>query len=64
MCGQHDRASAEDNTGQNSVKGHTPYPRTEIKIPDPAGNRTRATGLEGRDSTDHARATDINNFTL
>ena len=23
-------------------KGHTPNPRTEIKIPDPAGNRTRA----------------------
>ena len=30
--------------------------RTEIKIPDPAVNRTRAAGLEGRDSTDHATA--------
>ena len=50
MCGQHIvRASAED-------KGHTPNPRTEIKIPDPAGNRTRAAGLEGRDFTDHATA--------
>ena len=29
-------------------KGHTPNPRTEIEIPDPAGNRTRAAGLEGR----------------
>ena len=53
MCGQHNvRASAEDNTG------HTPNPRTDIKIPDPAGNGTRAAGLEGRDSTDHATATD------
>ena len=43
MCDQHNvRASAEDNTD----KGHTPNPRTEIKIPDPAGNRTRAAGLE------------------
>ena len=39
MCGQHNvRVSAEDNTGQNTDKGHTPNPRTEIKIPDPAGN--------------------------
>ena len=42
MYGQHNgRASAEDNTGQNTDNGHTPNPRTEIKIPDPAGNRTR-----------------------
>ena len=54
MCGQHKvRASAEDNTD----KGHTPNPRTEIKILDPIGNRTRTVGLEGRDSTDHAMAT-------
>ena len=54
MCGQHNvRASAEDNTGQNTDKGHRPNPRTEIKIPDLAGNRTRAAGLESRDSTDH-----------
>ena len=60
MCGQHNvRASAGDNTGQNTDKGHTLNPRTEIKIPDPAGNRTRAAGLEGRDSTDHAMATDL-----
>ena len=44
---------------RRSHKGHTPTPRTEIKIPDPAGNRTRAAGLEGMDSTDHATATDI-----
>ena len=60
MFGQHNvRASAEDNTGQNTDKGHTPNPRKEIKIPDPAGNRTRAVGLEDRDSTDHATATYI-----
>ena len=39
-------------------KGHTPNSRTEIKIPDPAGNRIRAARLEGRDSTDHPTATD------
>ena len=60
MCGQHNvMASAEDNTGQNTKD--TPNPRTEIKLPVPAGNRTRAAGLEGRDSTDHAMATDILN---
>ena len=58
MCGQINvRASAEDNTGQNT--GHTPNPRTENKTPEPTGNRTRAAGLEGRDSTDHATTTDI-----
>ena len=64
MCGQHNvRAYAEDNTEQNTDKGHTqtPNPRTEIKIPDPAGNRTPAAGLEGRDSTYHATAMDVCN---
>ena len=38
MSGQHNvRDSAEENTGQNTDKGHTPNPRTEIKIPDPPG---------------------------
>ena len=46
MCGQHNvRAPAEDNVGQNTDKGHTPNPRTEMKIPDPAGNRTRSAGF-------------------
>ena len=59
MCSQHNvRATAGDNTGQNTDKGHTPSPRIEINIPDPAGNRTRAAGLEGGNSTDHATATD------
>ena len=59
MCSEHNfRASAEDNTGQNTDKEHTPNPRTEIKIPDPSGIRTRAAGLEGRNSIDHATATD------
>ena len=39
-------------------KGHTRYPRIGIKIPNPAGNRTRDAGLEGSDRTDHAKATD------
>ena len=56
MCGQHNvMASAGDSNGQNTDKGHTPK---RIKIPDPAGNRIRAAGLEGRVSTDHATATD------
>ena len=59
MCGQHNvRASAEDNTGQDTDKRRTPNFKTENKFPDPAGNRTRAAGLEGRESTDHATATD------
>ena len=46
MCGEHDvRASAEDNTGQNTDKGHTLNRRIENKIPDTAGNRTWAAGL-------------------
>ena len=58
MCGQRNvRASAEDNTGQNTKDTH-PIPGQKLKF-DPAGNRTRAVGLEGRDSTDHATATDI-----
>ena len=45
-------------TAQAEHKGHTPNSRIGIKIPDPAGNQTRTAGLEGRDSTDHATATD------
>ena len=59
LNGQHNvRASAGDTTGQNTDKGHTSNPRIGIKIPDPAGNRTRVAGWEGRDSTDHATPTD------
>ena len=48
MCGQHNvRASAGDNTEQNTDKAHTPNPRTEIKILDPAGNLTRVTERQG-----------------
>ena len=39
-------------------KGHTLNPRIGIKIAHLAGNRTLAAGLESRDSTDHATATD------
>ena len=59
MCGRHNvRATAGDNTRQNTDKGHKSNPTTEIKILDPTGNRTRAAELEGRDSTDHATAMD------
>ena len=57
MCGEYNvRATAGDKIGQNT-KG-TPSSRIEIKISDPVGNRTRAYGLDGRDSTDHGTATD------
>ena len=46
---QNIRATARENTGQNT-KGTHPVPR-EVKIPDPAG-------VEGRDSKDHAISTD------
>ena len=49
MFSQHNvRATARDNTGQNTNKGHTPRPRIEIKIPDFTGNRTLTGGMEGR----------------
>ena len=65
MCGQHYvRASVGDSTGQNTDKGHTPNPRIGIKIPGPTWTRTRAAGLEGRDSTDHATATDRFKYTV
>ena len=44
-----------DNSGQNTKD--TPSPRIEIKISDPAGNRTRAAMLKGGDSTGHTTAT-------
>ena len=50
-------ATARDNN-ITEHKGHTASPRIEMKIIDPAGSRTRAAGLEGRDSTEHATATD------
>ena len=58
MREQHNgRPTVRDNTEQNTAKGLTPDRRIEIKIPNPAGNRTRAIRLEGIDSTDHATAT-------
>ena len=53
--------SPKTTQGRTQTKD-TPNPRAEIKIPDPAGNRTRAAVLEGRVSTDHARATDRRDF--
>ena len=50
MCGQYN-----DRTEH---KGHTPSPRIEVKISEPAGNRTLASGLEGKDSIDHTTTTD------
>ena len=65
MCSQHNvRASAGDSTGQNIDKGQTSNPRIGIKIPDPTENRSRAGGLEGRDSTDHDTATNVTKCNL
>ena len=44
------RATAKDNTGQNTDKWHTPSHRIEIKFFDPVGNRIRAAELECRGS--------------
>ena len=55
MCGQLSvTGTAGHYTGQNTDKINTYCTRIEIKILDPAGNRTRTGRLEGRDSTDHA----------
>ena len=51
-------------TQDRTQRTHTPNPRTEIEIPDPAGNRTQAAGLEGRDSTNHATATDVEVYNI
>ena len=46
MYGQHNvKATSEDNTGQNEDERHTLSPTIGSKIPDPAGNRTRAAWL-------------------
>ena len=63
MRGQHIvRATAWDNTGQNT-RTHT-QSQDRIKISDSAENRTRAAGLEGADSTDHAREKDVSKLLI
>ena len=52
------RASARDKAKQNRTQ-RTNSGSIEFEILHPAGNWTRAVGLEGRDSTDHATATDV-----
>ena len=66
MCGQHNvRASAEDNTGQKTDKGHThPIPGQKLKFLTPPGIDPRAARLEGRDFTEHATATDYHAISL
>ena len=49
--------SLPETTQDRTQNTHTPYPRIEIKISDPTGNRTRVAGLKGRDSTAHVTAT-------
>ena len=48
----------ETTQDRTQTKGTTPNPRIEIKISDPAGNRTQATRLEDRESTNQATETD------
>ena len=63
MCGQHNmRASAGDNTGQNT-KGTHPIPGQKLKFLTPQGIELGPPRLEGRDSTNHATATDSFEFT-
>ena len=58
ICGQQNVWS---NARQQraTYRGYAPSTRIEIKIPGPAGKRTRATGLEGKDSADHGIATSL-----
>ena len=64
MCGQHNVRVLRRRQHRTEHKGDTPNPRTEIKIPDTAGNRTRPSELEGREYTDHATETDLWNSLL
>ena len=58
MCIQHNvRASARDNTEQNTDKGHT-CPRIENNISDPRRESYPGRRIEGKDSTDQVKATD------
>ena len=52
------RASLPECVVSTEHKGRKPSARLEIKIPGLAGNRTRASGLEDRGSTDYATVTD------
>ena len=58
ICGQQNvKATARDNTGQNTKD--MPSTKIEIKTPDPTKTQSQAARLECRDSTDHITAADI-----
>ena len=58
IYGQQDASSsARDNIGQN-IKDTRLIPGKINKIPVPVGNRTLGTGLQRKDSIDHAMVTD------
>ena len=62
MSGQHSvRASAGDNTGQNTDKGHTTNPRREIKFLTPPRIESGPPGLKARTlpTTEINRSTEI-----
>ena len=62
ICGQQNvSTTARDSTVQSTDKLHT-GPRLEIKIPDQAGNRTMAAGLESSNSNYHI--TDVTFITI
>ena len=49
ICGQQNvRDTAGDNVRQNIDVGLTPWPRIDIKIAEPAGNRIRSPGWKAR----------------
>ena len=52
-----------ETTRDRTQRTHT-QSRTEIKIPDPTGNRRHAAGLEGRDSTDNAKFLTLNELSF
>ena len=60
MCGQHNVGPPPETTqDRTQTKDTHPIPGQKLKFLTPPGIEHRAAGLEGRDSTDHATATDI-----
>ena len=53
MCCQHNQGLRR-RLHRTELKGDTPSPGIDIKIPDPTGNRNLAAELDARDSADRA----------
>ena len=59
ICGQHSvRTTVRIISRQNTIKGHTPVPGWRLKSLTQEGIESGRAGFKGRDSSDHASATD------